>query len=280
METGVLTAARRLGLRHARAWLAASAWLLGAAGCATPVGLSILGGGTSAMVSHNLNGSASRTFTASMPAVRNAAIRALETMGVAIDRHESDGEADPVHATAGDRAIRIEFERLGDNLTLMSATASRSEFLRDTATAKEVVAQTAQALEASRAIAGASPHAARRTKAVPARPPVPAGSTDMGYILVLESVPAGKARRHKPMPASLQQYVLYTSESGPKDKRMVQLNLGYFDSEAQAGAARKALRSSYPRARVVRVVPERDVPRGADTAAVHAGPALAGEPAL
>lgn len=280
METDVLIAARLLDLRHARAWLAASAWLLGAAGCATPVGLSILGGGTSAMVSHNLNGSATRTFTASMPAVRNASIRALETMGVAIDREKPGSEGDAVHATAGDRAIRIEFERLGDNLTLMSATASRSEFLRDAATAKEVVAQTVRALEGSRARTGASPHAASRTKSVPARLPVPAASPDTGYILVLERVPAGKVRRHKPLPASLQEYVLYTSESGPKDKRMVQINLGYFDSEAQAGAARTAVRSSYPRARVVRIVPEPGVPRGAATAAVHVDPALAGEPSL
>ena len=55
----------------------------------------------------------------------------------------------------------------------------------------------------------------------------------------------------KPLPARLQDHVLYTTESLRGGRRMVQLNLGYFTTEADASAVRKLAAITYPNAAVV-----------------------------
>ncbi|GAB4172816.1 MAG: hypothetical protein Fur0039_13920 [Rhodocyclaceae bacterium] len=224
------------------------------AGCATPVALSLLGGGTSAVVSHGLNGSVSRSFTAPPARVRTACVRALETMGVKMQAEGESGDA--LLARAGDRSIRVEFERLGESLTLMKVTASRPDFLRDAATAREVVAQTERALAAPTA-----------KPAVQTRAAAPAPT----YIVVLDTAPAGKLRPARRLSSRLKEYVVYRVESERDGRRVSDLNLGYFATEARAEAARRLVRSSYPRARVQRL----DAPPPALTAArADAGPAL------
>lgn len=228
--------------------------LLSLSGCATPVGLSILGGGASAMISHNLGGSVSRTFTAPLPTVRQASLSALDIMGVAVEGNDVGPNGEAIRGQAADRSIEIEFERLGDNLTVMRATARKPGFLRDNATAQEVVSQTENALAVfvSETTVTARPPASSRT----AYGPSAAGPI---YILNLENIPVGSTRKPRPVPARLQEYALYTTESESRGRRTLHVNLGYFASEAEASAARKLALATFPNARVDRFQREQAV---------------------
>ena len=224
-------------------------------GCATPVGLSLLGGGASAVVSHGINGTVTHTFSAPAAQVRTACVRALGTMGAVMDSGEGSGDALLAHA--GERAIRIEFERLGASLTLVKVTVSRADLLRDSATAAEVVAQTEKAL----ATPGAKPAtlASARANDIPpaaADPAIglPAAPTET-YVVTLASTPPERPRRVTRLPARLRDYAVYQVESERGGRRMIDLNLGYFASEAQAQTARRIMRASFPSARVVRLDP-------------------------
>ena len=130
----------------------------------------------------------------------------------------------------------------------MRAVARKPGFLRDNATVQEIVSQTenAMAVFVGEAIVAARSPATSET----AFGPSAAGPI---YILNLESIPVGSARKPKPVPARLQEYVLYTTtESEGRGRRMVHVNLGYFASEADAAAARKLALATFPNARVAR----------------------------
>lgn len=229
----------------ARIWLLACVALL--TGCASSVSLSLLGGGASAMVSHNLNGNVDRTFTLPLPTVREAVFSALETMGISASPVDGDADGGAIRATAADRSIEIEFERLGDNLTAVRATARKPGFLRDNATAAEVINQTERAMAA---LTGELPPVARQA-ATALRSPQP-----FLYIVNLDNIPAQGGRRMSPLPSRLQDYVLYTTESQRDGAKTMHVNLGYFSSEAEADAARSAAAATFPQATVVRFMRE------------------------
>lgn len=114
-------------------------------GC-SPISLAVLGGGTSAFVSHNLNNSASRSFSSPLPKVRQASLTALGTMGVSVAADGKGGGATTIKGSANGRSVEIEFEELGRNLTLMRAIVRKNALVGDTATANEIVNQTEWAL--------------------------------------------------------------------------------------------------------------------------------------
>ena len=220
-------------------------------GCSTQVALSVLGGGTSALVTHNLNGSVNRTFTSSLPEVREAAVTALETMVVATATDAAAAPEETIVVTAGDRAIEIGFEPLGDKLTVLRVVARRPGFLRDNATAGEVVRQTELALASIRGDA-ATMTAGRPTRSA-VSPAVPAESV---YVLRLDTIPPDGWQTMKPLPSSLQNHVLYTTELQRGGRRQMTVNLGYFASEEEAIAARRLAVAVFPRATVVRFMQE------------------------
>jgi len=71
-------------------------------------------------------------------------------------------------------------------------------------------------------------------------------------ILLEESDRAAPAVR-APLPASLKNYRLYTTQTRDKKKTLYQLKLGFFENESDVYAARKQMQEVYPGTRVVRV---------------------------
>jgi len=136
--------------RQGIALLALCAGLMG--GC-EPVSMTMMSIGASAGISHTLGGIVYRTFTAPHIKVQHASERALKNMGIEVVKTEvtDDGET-IIHARARDRDIRILLEPITSRSTRLRATAS-SGLLMDGATATEIVEQTDQALNETRAVA-------------------------------------------------------------------------------------------------------------------------------
>jgi hypothetical protein len=214
--------------------------LLATTGCAS-VGMTLLGSAASTTVSNLIGSTAERTFTRPAQSVREGSLAALARMGVALREPGANENPEALYGRAGDRPVELEFESLGENLTVMRVTARRLGVLRDTATANEIIAQTERALEL-----GGAPVTVTAVRPAPAAqdalPPV--------YILSLEEFPADGQRAMKPVPARLREYVVFTTDAERGGRRMVSVNLGYFSSEAEANEAKKHALARFPQARV------------------------------
>lgn len=120
-------------------------------GCAA-AGLAVVGAGAGvgmgAGVEHTLNGIAYKTFAAPLNNVRFATLKTLDHMGMPVTADESADTGWKLSATAADRTIDIELQRLTDQTTRMRVVANEGEiFFKDSSTATEIILQTAQALE-------------------------------------------------------------------------------------------------------------------------------------
>jgi hypothetical protein len=114
------------------------------AGCGAAA-LAAFGVGASAGVQHTLNGITYRTFTASEPKVKGAALLALNRMGITVAPPGKGGSGDSIRAKANDRDIEVGFEALSSNTTRMRTVAKQGLFY-DSATAYEIIIQTERAL--------------------------------------------------------------------------------------------------------------------------------------
>jgi len=98
----------------ARYWVI---FLLGAclllAAC-EPVAIALLGAGASTAIRYNIDGVASRTFTAPAAAVKNASLAALERMGLRHDGTIPFDDGETIYAKAPNRDIEIDVEKLLD----------------------------------------------------------------------------------------------------------------------------------------------------------------------
>ena len=111
-------------------------------GCVA-VGLTALGVGMAAGVSHTLGGMVYKTFTTPQAHVKRATLGALRHMQVKVVKSEHKGATETIVAKAGDRDIEVELEALTPNTTRMMVTAKKDGgILRDGATATEVILQT------------------------------------------------------------------------------------------------------------------------------------------
>jgi hypothetical protein len=111
-------------------------------GCVA-VGLTALGVGMAAGVSHTLSGMVYKTFTTPQAQVKRAAIGAMHRMQIKVVRDQRKGSTETIYARAGDRDIEVELEALTPNTTRMLVTAKKDGgILRDGATATEVILQT------------------------------------------------------------------------------------------------------------------------------------------
>lgn len=128
---------------------------VGVQGCAL-VGLTILGTGASvaagAGTQYTLDGIAYRTFSVPADDMRRATLGAFRRMDIAVQRDEASDEGRAIVGAAGDRTVEITLERLTARATRMRVTAKQGWFWRDRATAGEVIAQTAQSLDAASAV--------------------------------------------------------------------------------------------------------------------------------
>jgi hypothetical protein len=111
------------------------------AGCEA-IAISALGGGTTAGVSYTLSGTVSRTFTASLPRVRAAALVALQRMHIDVRSTGKVKGGEEINAKSINRSIDIELEEISPNTTRMSVTAKSGIFLSDSATGAEILLQT------------------------------------------------------------------------------------------------------------------------------------------
>lgn len=112
------------------------------------VALTAAGVGGSVMATHQLAGVTFRTFSEPLPRVREAALEALQRMGVGSEQ-PAGWPDELIQAWAGDRAIEIELEAVTPATTRMKVVVRKDGgFLVDGATALEIVNQTAKLLPA------------------------------------------------------------------------------------------------------------------------------------
>ena len=122
-------------------------------GCAAgAIGLTLAtagaGAGMSAGVEHTLNGIVYKTFAASANDVRFATLKTLDHMGMPLTGDDATPTGWKMNATASERTVEIELERLTDTATRMRVIANEGFFfLKDSATATEIILQTAQTLQ-------------------------------------------------------------------------------------------------------------------------------------
>ncbi|MFM9836053.1 MAG: DUF3568 family protein [Methylophilaceae bacterium] len=100
--------------------------------------------GGSQALSHTINGITYRTFTATAPEVKVAAINALWRMKIKV---VSDGKPDKynlrtITAKANGRNIEVQIEPISDNATRMRVVAKSGGLFYDSATADEIIQQT------------------------------------------------------------------------------------------------------------------------------------------
>jgi hypothetical protein len=123
-------------------------------GCAA-VGLTLFGVGagvsTGTAVSYTLDGTAYRTFTASLPKVETAALAALNRMGITVKTKEATNkdkteQGKLIYASGADRDIEVELEAISPKTTRIRTVAKQGTFFRDRATATEIILQTEKVL--------------------------------------------------------------------------------------------------------------------------------------
>ena len=143
-----------------------------------PVAIALLGAGVSTAIRYNMDGVASRTFTAPAAAVKNASLAALERMGLTHDGTIPFDNGETIYARAPNRDIEIDVETITKHATRLRIIAKGGSFLYDNATAVELVQQTERLLEAGLAkLAPPVPAAA----AAPAATPAGAGASKAGF---------------------------------------------------------------------------------------------------
>jgi hypothetical protein len=120
-------------------------------GCAAGLGMTLLGVGagtaSSAGINHELGGIAYKTFTAPPADVHAATRMALKTMGIPVEKDEASSANRSLTAHANDRDIDIQIEEVTPRTTRLRVVASEFVVLKDSATATEIIMQTAQALD-------------------------------------------------------------------------------------------------------------------------------------
>ena len=119
-------------------------------GCAAPIALTLLGVGagvtTGTAVSYTMDGVAYRTFTAPLPRVEQATLRALNEMGMEVQAPEKTNEGKAIKAKGADRQIEIELEAISSKTTRIRTVAKDGIFFKDRATATEIIMQTERIL--------------------------------------------------------------------------------------------------------------------------------------
>lgn len=130
--------------------VSAIAALLLLSGCA---GIALTAGGIagSTGVNHTLNGIVYKTFTTPMKDMRVATLKTLKRMGMPVTDDKEAKFGWLIVATASERVIEIELEKLTAKTTRMRVVANKGRFWKDSATGTEIIIQTVQTLEKSSA---------------------------------------------------------------------------------------------------------------------------------
>lgn len=131
-----------------------------------PAALALLGAGATSTVRYNLDGVASRTFTAPVASVRSASLAALERMGIALGPTSDTETTQLITARAARRDIELELEPISERATRLRVTArDDASIFYDGATALEIVQQTEKLL-AAQAVANSAARLTQPAKLV------------------------------------------------------------------------------------------------------------------
>ncbi|GAB4061994.1 DUF3568 family protein [Uliginosibacterium sediminicola] len=114
-------------------------------GCAA-LAVSLAGAGAGAGFSHQINGTASRTFSAPMDKVASATQIAAKKLLLQVDEQVPLDKGQLTRARLSDMDLSLELESLSPTLTRVSVTARKNLFLLDGATAQEIVVQIERAM--------------------------------------------------------------------------------------------------------------------------------------
>jgi hypothetical protein len=120
--------------------------LLALQGCAA-VALTAGSLAASAGISHTLNGIAYKTFTMPLGNMRVATLKTLNRMGIKVTKSDKAESGWEIQCEAADRTIEIELEALTPKTTRMRVVANQDAFFKDSATATEIILQTARTLD-------------------------------------------------------------------------------------------------------------------------------------
>jgi len=106
------------------------------------------GAGMTAGVEHTLNGIVYKTFSAPANEVRFATLKTLDRMGMPLTDDEKTENGWRLSASAKERSVDIDLESLTDTATRIRVVANEGMiFFKDSATATEIILQTAQTLQ-------------------------------------------------------------------------------------------------------------------------------------
>ncbi len=138
---------------HALRWLTLAVGLFALPGCA-PLALSLVGTGAGVLAGAGLDyareGIVTRTFSASAQLIREAALRTLRRMAIPVIASAAEPEREGVWRIVGEvksRKIEIEIEALTPAATRTQVIASQGAFVKDRATATEIIAQIGAAID-------------------------------------------------------------------------------------------------------------------------------------
>jgi hypothetical protein len=98
-------------------------------------------------VNHTLSGIVYKTFTTPVKELRVATLKTLNRMQMKVDGDKQAEFGWQINASAFDRTIDIELERLTPATTRMRVSTSKDTFFKDSATSTEIILQTAQIVE-------------------------------------------------------------------------------------------------------------------------------------
>ena len=99
-------------------------------------------------VDHTLSGITYKTFAVSRNQLRYAVLKTLHRMDMKVTRDQREKEIHYIEAAALDRTIEIELEQLTRRTTRMRVVANQGQiFFKDSATATEIIVQTAATLD-------------------------------------------------------------------------------------------------------------------------------------
>jgi hypothetical protein len=134
--------------RHAIAILIVAVSLQGCAAAALTVVGAGVGVGAGAGVEHTMNGIVYKTFDASLNEMRFATLKMFDHMGMPVTADNKTEEGWTLTATASDRTIDVDLERVTDKMTRMRVVANKGQiFFKDASTATELINQTAAIVE-------------------------------------------------------------------------------------------------------------------------------------
>jgi len=122
---------------------------LSTSGCAA-LALTMLGVGAGVTagtaVSYSMNGYAYRTFTAPLPEVEKAILTALARMGLKVESKANTIRGKMIQASGNEQQIEIELVAVSAKSTRIRTVAKQGVFLKDRATATEIIIQTEKLL--------------------------------------------------------------------------------------------------------------------------------------